>query len=143
MNGGQLDREFLERYLEAARAFSHGEPDGIKALYAHTEDVTLANPFGPAVRGWDAVSQALDFASSRFSDGDVDPFEVIASYGNDDLVTFLANEQWRARVGDRPDVESFELRVTTTLRRDDGEWRMVHRHADPISRADPDGPLRS
>ena len=95
------------------------------------------------MRGWTAVSKALDFASSRFSDGQVQPFQIIAAYATDDLVTFLATEYWEARVGDRSEVESFELRVTTTLRREDGDWRIVHRHADPIATPDEDGPLRA
>jgi hypothetical protein len=32
--------------------------------------------------------------------------------------------------------------VTSTLRREDGAWKLVHRHADPITTADPKGPVR-
>jgi ketosteroid isomerase-like protein len=143
VTGGSPIEGFLGRYQEAVRAFSLGQPEGVKALYSQGDDATLANPFGPAVRGWEAVSKALDFASSRFSDGQVERFEIIATYATDDLVTFLATEHWQARVGDSADVESFELRVTSTLRREDDDWRLVHRHADPISTPDPQGPLRS
>jgi hypothetical protein len=41
------------------------------------------------------------------------------------------------------EVTSFDLRVTSTLRREDGIWMFVHRHADPISKADAQGPLRN
>jgi ketosteroid isomerase-like protein len=115
----------------------------VKALFSDREDVTLANPLGPAVRGWCAVSEALDFASSRFRQGDVEEFQILASYANDDLLTMLAPERWQAKVGDRSEVENFELRVTSTLRREDGAWRLVHRHADPIVTPHPDGPLRA
>ena len=143
MTGAEVDQGFIRRYEDACRDFSHGEPEAVKALYSQGEDATLANPFGPAVRGWTAVSKALDFASSRFSDGQVQPFQIIAAYATDDLVTFLASEHWEARVGGRSEVESFDLRVTTTLRREDGDWRIVHRHADPIATPDEDGPLRA
>ena len=33
--------------------------------------MTLANPFGHAVRGWADVGATLDYVSSRFSDGEV------------------------------------------------------------------------
>ena len=140
-----VDRELekqIERFEDAARQFSRGDPEGVKALYSRAADATLANPFGPAVKGWDEVSAALDFASSRFSDGDVGDFRTIAVYESADLVTVLSTEGWKARVGDMPDVSSFELRVTTTFRREAGEWKVVHRHADPISTIDPQGPLR-
>jgi ketosteroid isomerase-like protein len=136
-------RDFVEAYQAAARRFSRGDPEPVKALFSHREDVALANPFGPAVRGWPAVSDALNFASSRFHEGDVEEFQIIALYASDDLVTMLATERWQARVGDRNEVENFALRVTSTLRREDGTWRLVLRHADPITTPDPEGPLRT
>jgi ketosteroid isomerase-like protein len=50
-------------------------------------------------------------------------------------------ERWKAKVGGREDISDFDLRVTTTFRREDGAWKIVHRHADPITRPNPEGPL--
>ena len=133
----------LEQYHRALDEFSRGDPEPVKALYAHRDDVTLANPFGPAVRGWEQVAARLDYASSRFSGGEVTRFERVAAYIADDLACILENEGWRARVGTREDVAPFDLRVTSTFRREDGAWKLVHRHADPIKDEHPDGPLRS
>jgi ketosteroid isomerase-like protein len=137
-----LDK-FLDRYHRAADAFSRGDPEPVKELYSEADDVTLANPFGPARRGREAVMRALDHASSRMSDGQVVAFDELARYTSDELATILEVEHWRARIGDRAPVEPFELRVTTTFRRENDEWRIVHRHADPISTADESGPLRT
>jgi ketosteroid isomerase-like protein len=134
--------EVTDRFKEAANEFAKGNPEPVKALYSHRDDVIIANPFGPAVRGWERVSAALDFASSRFRDGSVTDFERIAEYMTDDLVTIHETERWQAKVGDRPEVEAFVLRVTTTFRREDGTWKVVHRHADPIATQDESGPVR-
>ena len=133
----------VEKYHAAVDAFSRGTPEPVKAVFSHHEDVTLANPFGPAVRGWKDVVKALDFASSRFRDGEVPKFESVAEYVTSDLATILEIEYWRAKVSGREDVASFVLRVTSTFRREDGTWRLIHRHADPIMTRDADGPLRS
>ena len=135
--------EFLNGYHRAADAFSRGNPEPLKALYSEEEDVTLANPFGPARRGREAVMGALDYASSRMRDGQVTGFDELARYVSDELATILEIEHWRARIGDRDFVEPFDLRVTTTFRRESGEWKIVHRHADPISTEDESGPLRT
>lgn len=134
--------EVIEQFRSAATAFAQGDPEPVKALFSHAEDVTLANPFGPAVRGWDNVSAALDYASSRFSDGHVSDFNNVASYVGADLATYHDTERWHARVGGG-ELAEFELRVTTTFRSEAGDWKIVHRHADPISTPDAAGPLRS
>jgi ketosteroid isomerase-like protein len=111
-------------------------------LLSSRDDVTLANPFGPAVRGRKQVSDALDAASSRFREGKVTSFETLATYEGSDLASILEIERWNAKVGGREDVAPFVLRVTSTFRREADTWKLVHRHADPISTFDPEGPLR-
>ena len=132
----------IERYHHALDAFSRGDPEPVKALYSHRDDVALANPLGPTERGWEQVAAALDYASSRFRDGAVTSFEPLARYEAAQLATLLELERWWARVGDRAaEVTPFEMRVTSTFRHEDGAWRLVHRHAD-FTTPHPEGPLR-
>jgi ketosteroid isomerase-like protein len=133
---------FLEMYHEAARRFARADPEGVKALYSRADDAVLANPFGPAVVGWVAVRPGLDLASARLRDGDVPRFKVLARYGSGDIVVVHTLEDWRARLPGAQDVEPFQLRATSVLRRERDGWRIVLRHADPIATADAQGPLR-
>jgi ketosteroid isomerase-like protein len=132
----------LDRFHEAANAMARGDPEGVKALYSRADDITLANPFGHAVRGWTDVSAALDYVASRFSDGAVTDFRTLARYETSDLATLIEVEHWRTRVGGK-DPADFDLRVSSTYRNEDGQWRLVHRHADPVVTFDEAGPLRS
>lgn len=134
--------ETLERFRAAANAMARGDPHAVKAIYSPTDDVTLANPFGHAVRGRADVEAALDYVSSRFTDGEVTEFNNIARYETTDLATFLDVEHWRTRVGGGIELSDFDLRVSSTYRREHGEWRLVHRHADSISSFDEAGPIR-
>ena len=143
MSGGDNLDDVLEHYYSALDEFSRGDPEPVKSLYSHRDDVTLANPFGPAVRGWNQVTARLNYASSRFSDGGMSRPERVTAFIAEDLACIVENEAWRARVGDRAEVAPFDLRVTSIFRREDGIWKLVHRHADPIKDAHPDGPLRS
>jgi ketosteroid isomerase-like protein len=143
LDGEDTDLQNLVRhYHTAADEFARGDPEPVKRIFSHRDDVTLANPFGRAVRGWVQVSEALNFASARFRDGAVTRFESIAEYVAPELATILEVERWQAKVGGRHDLSSFELRVTSTFRREDGTWKLIHRHADPIATPHPDGPLR-
>ncbi len=134
--------QVIEEYHLACDAFATGDPAPIKALYARGEDVLLANPFGGASRGWTAVKQALDFASSNFREGKPVGFEEVSRYSSADLVTVFEREHWETKVGSRSDLTPFDLRFTTTFRLDSGEWKIVSRHADPLTTRHPDGPLR-
>ncbi len=134
--------DVVRRFRAAADDFAKGDPEPVKRLFSRRADVVLANPFGPAVRGWDRVSAALDFASARFRDGRVTAFETVAEYLSADLAVTHEIERWEAKVAGRTEVSGFVLRVTTTYRREGATWRIAHRHADPITTAHPDGPLR-
>jgi ketosteroid isomerase-like protein len=133
----------IERYHAALRAFARGDASVVKKDFSRADDIVLANPFGPAVVGWAAASEWMDFASSRFRDGDVPQFEELTRQASGDLVVLHETEHWQARVAGGSEVEGpWTLRVTTVFRREKGEWRIALRHADPIATVDPRGPLR-
>ena len=56
--------QFIEQYHRAVGAFARGDPDPVKKPFSRGDDVTLANPLGPPVRGWSHVEQATDHAAS-------------------------------------------------------------------------------
>jgi ketosteroid isomerase-like protein len=132
----------IEQYHSSMDAFALGDPAPVKALYARSEDVLLANPFGGSSLGWEAVSKAMDFASSNFRGGAPVQTEEVTRFSSADLVTVFEHEHWQVKVAGRTDVLPFHLRVTTTFRREADGWKVVSRHADPLTTANPDGPLR-
>ncbi len=54
-------------------------------------------------------------------------FESVARYDSSDLASVHERERWRARVGGREEITPFDLRVTTTFRREETGWKIVHR----------------
>jgi ketosteroid isomerase-like protein len=117
------------RTAEANTALVRGDIDGYLALVAHAKDYTLMAPFGGApTRGFDASSRA---AMARFITSGTFDQEVVATYATDALVVLVTIERVRAEVGGLP-VQDWSLRVTQVFRREGAEWRLVHRHADPL-----------
>ncbi len=123
----------VESYHRAVDAFVNGDAELEKRLFSHCDDVTLANPFGPAARGWNAVERALDHAASLIGDAEPVRFERIADYATPDLAFILEIERTRMRIGGANDTARVSLRVTTIFRPEDGAWKVIHRHADPIT----------
>ena len=129
--------EVLEQCHLALDELMRGSPDGYKKLFSRRDDVTLANPFGPPVRGWDEVAKTLERAASHYRDGEATGFENVAKYITSELAYTVEMERMQAKVEGREDITPITARVTTIFRPEDGEWRVVHRHADPITTAQP------
>jgi ketosteroid isomerase-like protein len=129
--------QFMEDDHHALTAFVRGDPELKKRLYSRQDDVTLADPLGPPVRGWAQVEQALERAASHLRDGEVLGFERISGYATADLAYRVEIERLRARFGADQQIVSTALRVTMIFRREADGWKIVHRHADPITSARP------
>ncbi len=125
--------ELIEQFHLASDEFLKGNPEHTKKLFSHREDVTLANPFGPPAHGWERVAEVMDHAASQVRDGEFVGSETIAKHVTAELAYVVRIERAKAKVGGRGDITPFALRVTMIFRAEDGEWKIVHRHADPIT----------
>jgi len=62
------------------------------------------------------------------SDSEAYKFEIIAAGASGDLAYTVGYERNRVKVEGVP--TTYTLRVTHVYRREDGGWRIVHRHGD-------------
>jgi ketosteroid isomerase-like protein len=129
--------QLIEQWQLAAGEFVKGNPEPVKRLWSRREDVTLANPFSPPVRGWEQVAEVTERAVSQFRDGEMVAFENIAKYVTPELAYVVQIERGEAKIGGREDIVPIALRATMIFRPEDGEWKVVHRHADQITSAQP------
>lgn len=122
---------------EALRKILNGDPSGYEALFADRDDITLGNPFGPFGKGRAEVLKALRNASTKYRDGSVIRVDRVASYRDGKLVVLVEIEHDRAKLGTSTDFADFAARVTSVYERIGNRWKLVHRHADPITSARP------
>jgi ketosteroid isomerase-like protein len=123
----------IQQSHEAVAGIFRGDAASAKALFSDRDDVTLGNPFGPYAQGRRQVEETLDRAASNYRDGELTGVELIASYVSDDLACVVEVERGRAKVGGGKDVFPLALRATSLFRLESGTWKLVHRHADPIT----------
>jgi len=126
----------IEAYRQALPAFLHGDPEPVLDLFSRRGDVTLANPLGPPQRGPTDVEQAIRSAATNFKAGTV-RFEEVSRYSTPDLGYVVQLEPSEVQLADTASTVRISLRVTMIFRREDDTWRVVHRHADPITTARP------
>jgi ketosteroid isomerase-like protein len=129
--------ELIEQFHLASDEFLKGNPEPVNKLWSRREDVTLANPFGPSVRGWDEVAKVTEHAASQVRDGELVSVEIVAKHVTAELAYVVEIERPKAKIGGSEDITPFALRVTMIFRIEDGGWKIVHRHADPITTPQP------
>jgi ketosteroid isomerase-like protein len=119
--------QLIEQYQLALEEFVKGNPEPVKELYSHRDNVTLANPLGPPARGWEQVTKTIEHAASTIRDGEITSFDVISKLVTPELAYIVWIERQKAKMGARQDVTPVDLRVTMIFRPEDGTWKIVHR----------------
>jgi ketosteroid isomerase-like protein len=128
--------EMLPQQRAAEQAIHNGDPEPRIALWSRADPVTV---FGAkmSASGWTEVEPLFRNVASWFSDSAEYEFEVTEAGASGDLAYTIGYEHNRVKVDGQP--RTYTLRVTHVYRREDGRWRIVHRHADvpPVE----DGPI--
>jgi ketosteroid isomerase-like protein len=121
--------EVLERQDAAIASMLDGDPGPFIDSWAASDDVTLFGAWGPIEQGHKPVTDTMRWVGSRFTGADVVDVEhtVIASSG--DLAYTVGFERSQVSVDGGP-TRDMVIRVTHVYRRIDGDWKLMHRHAD-------------
>jgi ketosteroid isomerase-like protein len=117
----------IPRQVDADTALHNGDPSLRMALWSHRHPVTVLGA-AMSASGWDDTRRTFEWIASRFSDCESFELEIIAAGVSGDLAYTTGYEHTKASINGTP--RSYTLRVTHVYRREDREWRIVHRHAD-------------
>jgi ketosteroid isomerase-like protein len=126
--------EMVPQQVAAEQAIHNGDVQPRLALWSHRDPVTL---FGAVLSGagWSELNAAFNAVASWFSDSAEYDFEVVAAGASGDLAYTVGFEHNNVKVDGQQ--RTYTLRVTHVYRREDGQWKIVHRHADhPPAKAD-------
>ena len=125
-------KEAIEQHHSATNEFLKGNVLPWKKMCSHRDDVTIVGGWGGYERGWtEQVEKRYEWAAARFEDGEVQ-FENISLVVTPELAYSVDIERSHVRLSGKEDVVPVALRVTTIYRLEDGQWKVVHRHADPL-----------
>jgi ketosteroid isomerase-like protein len=131
----ELIEALVARMKAADDALHSGDAGPRNALWSTKEPVTV---FGAARSATGPVEARaiFDWLASRYTSSGSGEWEILSAGVSGDLAYVVAIEHTTASIGGAP-AESYSLRATTILRREDGEWRAFHRHADPVNGSGP------
>jgi len=122
----------VQAYRQALDTYVKGDPRPITEFFSRRDDVTLANPLGPPRIGPADVDAVIAAGASMLRAGSVRGFEEVSRYNTPDLGYVVQIERTQAQLPGNTDFTPIALRVTMIFRREGDNWKVAHRHADPI-----------
>ena len=124
-------RPFLDQLSEALSAVANGDPEPMKALCSHTDAVSQCGFWGGVESGWAEVGERWEWVASQFVAGQGEVTSETAFLTvNGDMAHGVFIERWWGQLKRRSEPAELMLRATLIFRREDGEWKAVHRHGD-------------
>ena len=120
-----------ESYAKGNAALMRGDSKAWQSLVPLTNDFVLFSPFGgKPSRAADYTPERIERLGRFFKNGDFRE-EVVQTFASDDMMVLATIERTNVSVGGLPQQE-WALRVTSVFKREGGQWKLAHRHADPF-----------
>ena len=117
------------RLREAETALHNGDPGPRLAIWSTREPVSVLGAWRSAV-GQEDVRALFESLGETFSDCVSHVYEIVAADVVSDLAYTAGYERTQASINGEP--RQYVLRVTQTYRREDGDWKVAHRHGDTV-----------
>ena len=127
-------KTFLVKWEDCITHFINGDPSLWKQNSSQTDDATIFGAFGGyGEKGWKDVGTRYDWASSQYKpSGAKTKVEYLSIIVGSDLAYTVSIERSDALLGDMKKTAPRVLRATQIFRKENDEWKLLHRHADPL-----------
>jgi ketosteroid isomerase-like protein len=125
--------EFMKRRDEAARAYVRGDSAPLGQIVAREGDATFFAPRGGYVQGADNVSSTYKRDATAFAPGGDSSFTILQMGASDGIAYWVGFQRATAHMRGHTEAVPFNLRVTEVFHREGDQWKLVHRHADPLA----------
>jgi ketosteroid isomerase-like protein len=123
---------FMKQREDAARAFVRGETAPLGRIVARDAPATFFGPKGGYDQGPDQVFSTYERDAAHFTSGDTS-FKILQMAASGGIAYWVGFQRVIARLDGSTEAIPLNLRVTELFRREGGEWKLVHRHADTLT----------
>ena len=120
------------RLKDAEIALHNGDAAPRRSIWSRSEPVTVLGAW-KAATGQEQLNDLFALLAASFSDCTSYSHEIVAADVIGDMAYTVGYEHTQASINGEP--RTYTLRATQIYRREDGEWKVAHRHADTV----PDG----
>jgi ketosteroid isomerase-like protein len=122
--------EFMREREAASNAYIRGDAAALAAMLTHQDPSTFMPPSGVVVEGAGAVMEAQVDGAAAFGADSSGRFEILNSGSSGDLAFWTGRQVAEMDVRGQDGPVPMVLRTTEIFRRENGHWKLAHRHAD-------------
>src|SRR5436190_8429649 len=115
------------RLRDAETALHNGDPGPRLALWSAREPVSVLGAWRSAL-GQEEMRELFHALAGTFSECKSHIYDIVSAEVSGDMAFTAGYERTQASINGEP--RQYVLRVTQVYRREDGEWRVAHRHGD-------------
>lgn len=123
---------FLKHREEASTEFVNGNVEPLLEVSTKVDPATIFPPPGNIVTGADNVNDHNIRGAKMFESFEENRFEIIHSAASEDLAYWVGIQHSKIKLHNQPKPVQMDLRVTEIFRNDNGDWKLIHRHADEL-----------
>lgn len=135
MSGDLQDFEqFMKQREDASRAYVNGDGGPLSRILTRHSPATFFGPMGGYEHGAGQVASTHERGAAQFESTETE-FEVLQMAASEGVAYCVGLQRATARMRGKKEAVPFNLRVTELFRQEDGEWKLVHRHADMLADA--------
>jgi ketosteroid isomerase-like protein len=116
-------------FHDALNVLFKGDAAPMKAVWSHADDVTYMGPVGGMQVGWSQVEPYWDKQAAKKLGGRVDPVDVHIT-ASPTLAVVHYYERGENVIDGKS--QPVDIRATTTLRKEGGQWKVIGHHTDTL-----------
>lgn len=125
---------FMQKREQAALAYCQGEASLINALATDSDPASFFGPDGHVLQGPDSIKAAYEKGAALFGPKGTGRLEIIQCEAEADVGYWCGLQHAEVQMDGKS--VFMILRINELFRREDDEWKLVHRHADMLKPKD-------
>ena len=119
-----------KQFYAALNAMFQGELAPMNKVWSHKPDVTYMGPGGGIQVGWKKVWATWEAQAAQKLGGSVKPKNTHTVIGKD--IAVVQNYELAENTNADGKVQKVTIRATNIFRRENGAWKMIGHHTDPL-----------
>lgn len=126
-------KKFMETRLKTSMDFVEGKFESLEKISVENSPATIFPPQGTCIQGAREVNAFNQKGAENFLPGAKNEFEVMHQSADEHLAYWTGLQRSTVKMKGQDKDIVFNLRVTEIFRKENGEWKLMHRHADNLA----------